>query len=87
MIGKGSRSPQVKEAIKRYQAIYFAAIAGASAFISGTITKAEKVAFEELGTEAILRLEVKDFPALVINDIYGGDFYQEGKARYKILEG
>ena len=84
MIGKGSRSEAVKDAIKEYKAVYFAAAGGAAALIAKSITKSETVAYEELGPEAILRLEVKDFPAVVINDIYGGDLYQEGKAKYRI---
>ena len=84
MIGKGSRSEAVKEAIKDYKAVYFAAAGGAAALIAKSITKAETIAYQEIGPEAILRLEVKDFPAVVINDIYGGDLYQEGKAKYRI---
>ncbi len=84
MIGKGMRSPAVKEAMKKYGAVYFAAIGGAGALISKSVKKAELVAYEDLGAEAIRRLEVEDFPATVINDIYGGDLYQEGKARYQI---
>ncbi len=84
MIGKGMRSQAVKEAIKKYGAVYLAAIGGAGALISKSIKKSEVVAYEDLGAEAILRLEVEDFPATVINDIYGGDLYQEGKARYRI---
>ncbi|MFC2058952.1 Fe-S-containing hydro-lyase [Chloroflexota bacterium] len=83
MIGKGSRSPEVKEAMKEHQAVYFAAIAGAGALVARTILSAEVIAYPDLGPEAILRLEVKDFPAIVVNDVYGGDLYQEGKARYR----
>ena len=83
MIGKGSRSSEVKEAIKEYKAVYLAAVGGAGASISKTIKKAEVVAYEDLGAEAIQRLEVEDFPAIVVNDIYGGDLYEEGKARYR----
>jgi fumarate hydratase subunit beta len=82
MIGKGVRSGEVKEAIKKYKAVYLAAVGGAGALISRTIIKAATVAYLELGPEAILRLEVKDFPATVINDIYGGDLYVEGKKKY-----
>jgi fumarate hydratase subunit beta len=82
MIGKGMRSAAVKEAIKKHGAIYMAAIGGTGALISKSIKKSEVVAYKELGAEAILRLEVEDFPATVINDIYGGDLYEEGKARY-----
>ena len=83
MVGKGSRSPQVKEAIKKHKAIYLAAIGGAGALIAKSIKKAEVVAYEDLGAEAIHRLEVEDFPAIVVNDIYGGDIYEEGKAKYQ----
>jgi len=82
MIGKGNRSPQVREAIKQHRAVYLGATGGAGALIARSIVKAEVVAYEDLGAEAIRRLEVEDFPALVINDIYGGDLYEEGKAKY-----
>ena len=84
MIGKGMRSQAVKNAMKEHKAIYMAAIGGAGALISKTIKKAEVIAYEELGAEAILRLEVEDFPVTVINDIYGGDLYQQGKAKYRV---
>lgn len=85
MIGKGSRSQVVKEAIVKYKAVYFAAIGGAGALISRTIKKAEVIAYEDLGTEAIYRLDVENFPAVVINDIYGNDLYIQGKARYSLI--
>ena len=84
MIGKGNRSQAVKEAMKEYRAVYFAAIGGAGALISKRINKAEVIAYEDLGAEAIRRLEVENFPAIVINDIYGGDLYEQGKARYRV---
>lgn len=84
MIGKGMRSQEVKDSIREYGAIYMAAIGGAGALISKSIKKSEVVAYPELGAEALLRLEVEDFPATVINDIDGGDLYREGKARYKV---
>jgi len=84
MIGKGMRSQEVKDAMKKHKAVYLAAIGGAGALISKTIKKSEVTAYEELGAEAIRRLEVEDFPATVVNDIYGGDLYQEGKARYGV---
>ena len=84
MIGKGMRSEAVKEAMKKYKAVYLAAIGGAGALIARSIKEAQVIAYEELGAEAIRRLEVDDFPAIVINDIYGGDLYQEGKTKYKI---
>ncbi len=82
MIGKGMRTQAVKDAMKKHKAVYFAAVGGAGALISKSIKKAETIAYKELGAEALLRIEVEDFPATVINDIYGGDLYQEGKAKY-----
>lgn len=86
MIGKGMRSGEVKEAMKRYKAVYLGAIGGAGALISGCIKKIEVVAYEDLGTEALRRIEVQDFPVTVVNDIYGGDLYQEGRSRYRIAD-
>jgi len=83
MIGKGMRASAVKEAMKKHRAVYLAAIGGVGALISKSIKKSEVIAYEELGAEAVLRIEVEDFPTTVINDIYGGDLYQEGKAKYK----
>jgi fumarate hydratase subunit beta len=84
MIGKGNRSQEVKGAMKKYKAVYFAAIGGAGALISKSIKKAEVIAYDNLGAEALRRLEVEDFPVTVINDIYGGDLYAEGKAKYQV---
>jgi len=84
MIGKGSRSAAVKDAVVKYKAVYLGAIGGAGALISRSIKKAEVIAYEELGAEALCRLEVEDFPVTVMNDIYGGDLYEEGKARYQV---
>jgi len=83
MIGKGSRSPEVKEAIKRYKAVYFAAIGGAGALLAKSVKQAEVVAYDDLGAEAILRLNVEGFPAIVANDIYGEDLFEQGKAKYQ----
>jgi fumarate hydratase subunit beta len=83
MIGKGMRSEAVKEAMKQYQAVYFGAIGGAGALAARSIKKSEVVAYEELGAEALRRLEVEDFPVTVVNDTYGGDLYEEGKAKYR----
>ncbi len=83
MIGKGGRSPEVKAAIKEYKGIYFAATGGAGALLAQRIKKAEVVAYEDLGPEAIRRIEVEDFPAVVINDIHGNDLYEEGVLKYK----
>jgi len=84
MIGKGQRSQAVKDAMVKYGAVYLGAIGGAGAVISRSIKKSEVVAYEELGAEALRRLEVQDFPVTVVNDIHGGDLYQEGKARYRV---
>ncbi len=77
MIGKGIRSEEVKDAIKKYQAVYFSALGGLGAEYALTVKKSEIIAFPELGPEAIYRLEVADFYAIVINDIYGKDYYIE----------
>lgn len=82
-IGKGSRSQEVKDALKKYKAVYLAAVGGAGALISKSIEAQEVVAYPELGPEAIIRLKVKDFPCIVINDMYGGDLYEEGKKKYR----
>ena len=82
MIGKGVRSQAVKDAMRTYQAVYFAAIGGAGALISQCIISAEVIAYPELGAEAIRRLEVKDFPVVVVNDVHGGDLYKEGAKAY-----
>lgn len=84
MIGKGNRTQAVKDAMKKYKAVYFAAIGGAGALISKSIKKAEVIAYEDLGAEAIRRLEVENFPATVINDIYGDDLYEQGKTKYQV---
>ena len=84
MIGKGSRSKAVKDAMVKHRAVYLGAVGGAGAIISKSIKKTDVIAYEELGAEAIRRLEVEDFPVTVINDIYGGDLYEEGKAKYRV---
>ena len=81
-IGQGNRSPEVKEALTRYRAVYFGATGGAAALLAQRVKRAEVVAFEDLGPEAIRRLEVEDFPLVVLNDPYGGDLYEEGMRRY-----
>jgi fumarate hydratase subunit beta len=83
MIGKGMRSKEVKEAMKKYHAVYLGAIGGAGALISSCIKKVDVVAYEDLGTEALRRIEVEDFSVTVINDMYGGDLYEEGRARFR----
>ena len=84
MIGKGMRSDAVKEAMKKHQAVYFAATGGAGALLAKKVKRAEVVAYDDLGPEAIRRLEVEDLPVIVINDIRGNDLYIEGERKYKI---
>jgi fumarate hydratase subunit beta len=84
MIGKGARSKEVRDAMKKHRAVYLAAVGGIGALISKTIVKSEVVAYPDLGPEAVLKLEVKNFPATVINDIHGGDLYVEGKKKYSV---
>jgi len=84
MIGKGPRAKEVKDALVQHGAVYLGAVGGAGALLSQSIKKSVVVAYDELGPEAIRLLEVEDFPVTVINDIYGGDLYEEGKARYRI---
>lgn len=83
VIGKGGRSPQVRESFKEHGAVYFGAIGGAGAFLSQCIKSAEIVAYEDLGTEAIRRLEVENFPVIVVNDVDGNDLLEQGKLEWK----
>ena len=83
MIGKGGRSPAVRETITKYKAVYFATTGGAGALLAKSIKRVETIAYEDLGAEAILELRVEDFPAIVANDIYGEDLFEQGKARYQ----
>lgn len=82
MIGKGARSASVHEAIRQTGAVYLGATGGAGALLAQCITKAEIVAYPELGTEAIRRLHVVDFPAVVLYDCQGGDLYESGRRQY-----
>ena len=86
MVGKGRRSPEVRQAIISHRAIYLVAVGGAAALISQRIIKMDLVAYEDLSTEAIYRLEVLDMPLVVANDIHGGDLYEQGVAAYRIVE-
>ena len=82
MIGKGDRLPEVVEAMKKYAGVYFGAIGGAGALLSKCIQKSELIAYEDLGTEALRRLYVKDMPVTVIIDCYGSNLYESGRAAY-----
>ena len=82
MIGKGKRSPEVVAAMKEHGAVYFGAIGGCGALLAKCIKKAEVIAYEDLGAEAIRRLEVEDFPVIVIIDSEGNNLYESGQAAY-----
>jgi len=83
MIGKGLRSPEVIEAMKKYGSVYFLAIGGAGALLAKRVKAAEVVAYPDLGPEAIYRLVVEDFPVTVGVDTRGRDIYEEGKRKYR----
>ncbi len=83
MIGKGSRSPQVIEALKKHIGVYFAAIGGAAALMAKCVKAAEVIAFDELGTEAIRKLTIEELPVIVAIDSEGNDMYKVGVEQYK----
>ncbi len=82
MIGKGARLPEVVEAMKEYDGVYFGAIGGAGALLSSCVKKAEIIAYEDLGAEAIRRLEIEDLPVTVIIDAEGNNLYETGRKAY-----
>jgi fumarate hydratase subunit beta len=82
LIGKGSRSQAVRSALREHGAVYLAAVGGAAALIAKSIREAEVVACADLGAEAVLRLRVEEFPAIVVNDCVGGDLYEEARQRW-----
>ena len=86
MIGKGQRSEAVKKSIKENKAIYLAAIGGAAVVMAQAVKKAEVIAYDDLGPEAVRRLEVENLPCIVANDIDGNDIYEEGVKQFKIEE-
>lgn len=83
MIGKGSRSKEVKDSMVKNKGVYLAAVGGAGALIAKTIKKSEIIAYEDLGPEAIRRLEVENLPAIVVNDVHGNDLYIQGTEKYR----
>lgn len=83
MIGKGKRSDEVKQAIVRNGAVYFAAVGGAGALLSKSILSSEMIAYDDLGTEAIRRLEVKEFPVIVVIDCEGNNLYETAIMKYR----
>ena len=82
-IGKGGRSKEVRESLISHKAVYFGAIGGSGALLSETIKSVEVVAYEDLGPEAIRKLEVQDFPVIVVNDIYGNDLLEQGRSEWR----
>ena len=82
MIGKGKRSPEVIEAMKKHGAVYFGAIGGCGALLSKCIKSAEVIAYEDLGGEAIRKLYVEDLPVVVVIDSEGNNLYEDGRASY-----
>ena len=86
MIGKGKMSDEVKEYCQKYKAVYFGAVGGCGALLSQRIKKAEVIAYEDLGPEAVRRLEVEDFPVIVVYDCHGGDLEEMGVKQYRVSE-
>jgi fumarate hydratase subunit beta len=87
MIGKGSRSEEVREAMREHGCVYFGAVEGTAALLARCVREAEVVAYEDLGAETIRRLVVEEFPAVVVNDLHGRDLYQEGRERWRRTAG
>jgi fumarate hydratase subunit beta len=84
-MGKGNRGPEVREALKQHRAVFFAAVGGAGAMLSQFIKKVEVIAYEDLGTESLKRVEVADFPAIVMDDCEGRDLLDEGRKQWRDL--
>jgi fumarate hydratase subunit beta len=82
-MGKGNRGPDVQQALKQYHAVYLMAVGGAGAMLSQFIKKIEVIAYEDLGTESLKRLEVEDFPAVVMDDCEGRDLLNEGRKQWR----
>jgi fumarate hydratase subunit beta len=85
-IGKGNRGPEVRDALKQNKAVFFAAVGGAGAMLSQFIKKVEVIAYEDLGTESLKRVEVEDFPAVVMDDCNGRDLLEEGRKQWRDLD-
>jgi fumarate hydratase subunit beta len=83
MVGKGMRSEAVLESMREHGCVYFGAVEGTAALLADCVKEAEVVAYEDLGAEAIQRLVVEEFPVVVVNDLYGGDLYREGRERWR----
>ena len=85
-MGKGNRGPEVREALKQHRAVFFAAVGGAGAMLSQFIKKVEVIAYEDLGTESLKRVEVENFPAVVMDDCEGRDLLDEGRKQWRDLD-
>ena len=83
MIGKGVRSEPVIESMRKHGCVYFGAIEGTAALLADCVREAEVIAYDDLGAEAVRRLFVEEFPVVVVNDLYGGDLYREGRERWR----
>ncbi len=83
MVGKGKRSDEVKRAMREYGCEYFGAVEGTAALLARCVKGAEVIAYEDLGTEAVRRIVVEEFPVVIVNDLYGGDLYAEGRERWR----
>ena len=82
MVGKGNRSPEVREAIRKYRCVYLVPVAGTSVMLTKCVRSVETICYEDLETEAVRRLIVEEFPAIVANDMYGADLYEMARERY-----
>lgn len=83
MVGKGLRAQAVRDAMSEHGCLYFGAVQGTAALLARCVKEVELVAYEDLGAEAIRKLTVEEFPATVVNDLYGGDLYREGRERWR----
>ena len=83
MVGKGRRSQTVRDSMTEHGCVYFGAVEGTAALLAARVKEAEVIAYEDLGPEAVRRLVVEDFPVVVVNDLYGGDLYGEGRERWR----
>ena len=83
MIGKGVRSEMVIESMREHGCVYFGAVEGTAALLADCVREAEVIAYDDLGAEAVRRLFVEEFPVVVVNDLYGGDLYREGRERWR----
>lgn len=87
MIGKGQRCREVRQAMRKHQCVYLGAVEGTAALIAECVETVEVIAYEDLGTEALRRLAVKNLPTIIVNDVYGGDLYEEGRREYQRSKG